>query len=598
MSSTPAGADPISLPRYLPAPAPSWTADTDVVVVGSGIAGLTLALRLAEAGRRVQLVTKGTLRSGSTRWAQGGIAAALDPGDSPSAHLADTLVAGAGVCDEDAVRTLVEDGPAAVAELIARGARLDRTGTGALSLTREGGHHYDRITHAGGDATGAEVSRALTAAVRAVAGDATVDVLEHATALDLCTDDRGVTGLRVHVDGSQRGAGGGPRTGVGTVSARTIVLASGGLGQLFVATTNPPESTADGMAMALRAGAVLRDLEFVQFHPTVLWLGDGARGQQPLVSEAVRGEGAVLVDGAGRRVMVGDDGVLLHPMGDLAPRDVVASAIVARLGATGADHVYLDAREFGAQRWQQRFPTILAACREHGIDPVTDLIPVAPACHYSCGGVATDLHGRTSLPGLYACGEVACTGVHGANRLASNSLLEGLVFARRIADRLAVHDAAADLADWPAPQPAPSTGRVHAEPGRGRLLDPAALPVLRRAMTDGAGVLRDADGLAHAARRLADLAAGAGSRRVPAEPQAWAATNLLDVATALVQAASLRRESRGAHRRRDLPEQDAAWLGHVDCRRGADGVLHTRFRPASAAVAEPALVADLQGVAS
>jgi L-aspartate oxidase len=471
----------VNLPQRLLAPAPGWITETDVVVVGSGIAGLTTALRIAAgpacrgagaAGPRVLVVTKDVLAAGSTRWAQGGIAAALGPDDTPAEHLSDTLVAGVGLCDPDAVRTLVDEGPAAVAELIELGTRFDRTGSGELSLTREGGHHRDRIAHAGGDATGAEIERALVAAVLAAPG---IEVIEHALVLDLLpTAAGGVGAVTLHVMGE------GQRDGVGAVRARAIVLATGGIGQIYAATTNPPVSTGDGVAAALRAGAVIRDLEFVQFHPTVLWLGGSASGQQPLVSEAVRGEGAFLLDGGadgdGVRFMPGQ-----HELADLAPRDVVAKAILRRMRETGAEHVWLDARHFGAEKWRVRFPTILATLTSLGIDPVSQLIPVAPAAHYASGGIATDLHGRTSVAGLYACGEAACTGVHGANRLASNSLLEGLVFGRRIA-----HDITAALQR---PGPLPELGidiraaGVLAAGIRGRL---------QTEMSAGAGVLRDA----------------------------------------------------------------------------------------------------------
>jgi L-aspartate oxidase len=564
-----------TVPARLPAAAPGWTVSTDVVVVGTGIAGLTVALNLHEAGHRVLVVTKDVLNSGSTRWAQGGIAAALDPGDSPGEHLDDTLVAGAGVCDEAAVRLLVTEGPAAVAELVERGTRFDRTGAGELSLTREGGHHRDRIAHAGGDATGAEISRALVAALQAAEG---IEIVEHALALDLELDAAGtVNGLSLHVMGE------GQRDGVGAVQCSSVVLASGGLGQIFASSTNPPESTADGMAMALRAGAVLRDLEFVQFHPTVLWLGAGSRGQQPLVSEAVRGEGAVLVDAEGERVMLG-----VHPMADLAPRDVVSAAIVARMRATGTDHVFLDARGFGEQRWESRFPTILAACRMNGIDPVTQPIPVAPACHYASGGVATDIDGRSSIPGLYACGEVACTGVHGANRLASNSLLEGLVFGRRISRLLAAGDALRDVSSTgTGPAARPGGART----GTGWLMDPEAVPAMRSAMSDGSGVLRRADGMAETTRRLGALQVQSTTSVVVPEVASWEASNLFAVSTALVQGAAIRTESRGSHRRSDFPEQDDAdWVGHLDHVLGTDGAIATTFHQAPLALPGPAVV--------
>src|SRR5215218_8677776 len=394
------------LPERLAAGEPGWATDADVVVVGSGIAGLTAALRLRDRVGKVLVVTKDVLSAGSTRWAQGGIAAALGPGDTPAKHETDTLVAGAGVCDADAVRVLVTEGPEAVRELIALGARFDHSPDGVLSLTREGGHHRDRIAHAGGDATGAEIQRALIAAVEAAPE---IEVVPHALAVDLLLDrpvaeGGGIAGVTLHVMGE------GQRDGVGAVHCRAVVLASGGLGQVFAQTTNPGVSTGDGMAVALRAGAVLRDLEFVQFHPTVMYLGPDSRGQQPLISEAVRGEGAFLVDFEGNRFMQG-----VHELADLAPRDVVAKAITRRMHETGHPHMWLDARHLGKDFWERRFPTILVTARSYGVDPVTELIPVAPACHYASGGVATDTWGRSSLDGLYATGEVACSGVHGAN---------------------------------------------------------------------------------------------------------------------------------------------------------------------------------------
>ncbi len=526
----------LPLRHRLLAPAPGWRTDADVVVVGSGIAGLSTALRARRTtGGRVLLVTKTYLDAGSTRWAQGGIAAALGEGDSPEQHLRDTLVAGVGLCDEAAVRVLVEEGPARVRELVEIGTQFDRTTTGDIALTREGGHHRDRIAHAGGDATGLEIERALIAALHA---DPQIEVVEHALVLDLLrAADGRVCGLTLHVIGT------GQRDGVGAVHARAVVLATGGLGQAYAATTNPSVSTGDGVAVALRAGAEVTDLEFVQFHPTVLWLGDRSRGQQPLVSEAVRGEGAVLRDGDGAAFMQG-----LHELADLAPRDVVAKAIMTRMRETGSDHVWLDAREFGEDRWRVRFPTILASCREHGIDPVNELIPVAPACHYASGGVRTDLDGRTSVPGLYACGEVACTGVHGANRLASNSLLEGMVFGRRIAEALG--------RELPAPvEPAE-------DPRPAGLLDPAVRAEVARTMSAGVGVLRDDRSLRDAVlQQLTELRLKDSS-----EPctEAWEATNLHLVASALAAAALEREETRGSHWRLDFPDRDdERWLVHL-----------------------------------
>ncbi|MEU7023208.1 L-aspartate oxidase [Streptomyces sp. NPDC046203] len=593
----------------LDAPAPGWTVDADVVVVGSGVAGLTAALRCTAAGLRTVVVTKALLDAGSTRWAQGGVAAALGEGDSPEQHLDDTLVAGAGLCDTEAVRAMVTEGPDAVRRLIGTGASFDVAADGTIALTREGGHHRRRIVHAGGDATGAEISRALVEAIRARG----VRTIEHALVLDLLKDADGRTaGVTLHVMGE------GQHDGVGAVHAPAVVLATGGMGQVFSATTNPSVSTGDGVALALRAGAEISDLEFVQFHPTVLFLGVGAEGQQPLVSEAVRGEGAHLVDADGVRFMLGQ-----HELAELAPRDIVAKAITRRMAEKGADHMYLDARHFGAEMWENRFPTILAACRAHGIDPVTEPIPVAPAAHHASGGVRTDLRGRTTVPGLYACGEVACTGVHGANRLASNSLLEGLVFAERIAADLIAHgphtesaaihgtgapeagtrtepeaaiwagtetwaeigtstgatgaDGTAATGPWTVieTRTAPGSTETWAEtvPTTGTAVLPLLAPEVRREMqrimTRGAGVLRSAESLAEAAAALDDLrrgpADGAGEHK-PAVPgvDSWETTNLLCVARVLVAAARTRAETRGCHWREDHPDRDDRdWRRHL-----------------------------------
>ncbi|MYZ06965.1 L-aspartate oxidase [Streptomyces sp. SID2999] len=547
----------------LHAPAPGWSIPADVVVVGSGVAGLTAALRCEAAGLTTVVVTKARLDDGSTRWAQGGIAAALGDGDTPAQHLDDTLVAGAGLCDEDAVRLLVTEGPDAVRRLIDTGARFDTDEAGSIQLTREGGHHRRRIAHAGGDATGAEISRALVDAVRARG----LRTIENALVLDLLTDAEGRTaGVTLHVMGE------GQHDGVGAVHAPAVVLATGGMGQVFSATTNPSVSTGDGVALALRAGAEVSDLEFVQFHPTVLFLGPDAEGQQPLVSEAVRGEGAHLVDADGTRFMVGQ-----HELAELAPRDIVAKGITRRMQELGAAHMYLDGRHFGADMWEHRFPTILAACRAHGIDPVTEPIPVAPAAHYASGGVRTDDRGRTTVPGLYACGEVACTGVHGANRLASNSLLEGLVYAERIAaDITAEHSEKGPHTRVPAPVP------HHGTPAH-PLLAPEDRLAVQRIMTEGAGVLRSAASLERAAQRLAELHARASDtldgEGKTAEPgvDTWEATNLLDVARVLVAAATLREETRGCHWREDHADRDDPhWRRHLVVTLRADRSLAVR----------------------
>ncbi|NUO61820.1 MAG: L-aspartate oxidase [Hamadaea sp.] len=539
------------LPTRLPAPEPGWAESTDVVVIGSGVAGLTTALHLREAGLHVTVVTKVNIDDGSTRWAQGGIAAVLDPFDTPAAHAEDTMVAGVGLCDRAAVDVLVSEGPDRVRELIRWGTQFDRNPDGSLMLTREGGHHANRIVHAGGDATGAEVQRALHTAVHR---DPWIRLVEHALVLDLLRDASGrACGITLHVLGEGR------PDGVGAIHARAVVLATGGMGQIFAATTNPIVSTGDGVALALRAGATVTDLEFVQFHPTALYLRSSGSAQQPLVSEALRGEGAYLVDGDGKRFMVGQ-----HDLAELAPRDIVAKGIHRQLLASGAEHVYLDARH--VERVTERFPTITAYCRTAGIDPAQDLIPVAPAAHYASGGVRTDLHGRTSIPGLYACGEVACTGVHGANRLASNSLLEGLVFSRRIAADIAAEKPGfadpVDAYEVPGGEPPSPEGEATWRAN------------LQTAMSRGAGVLRTAAGLAETQAVLAELATRTPRRGT----DGWELTNLLTVASALVRAASLREETRGCHWREDHPQAEESWRGHLLARL-ADGGVTDEWEP-------------------
>lgn len=542
-----------TLPSTLAAPAATWERDVDVVVLGSGASGLAAALA-ARPHRSVLVLTKDLLDAGSTAWAQGGLAAVLDPADSVDDHVRDTLAAGAGLCDEEAVRTLATDAPEAIRHLVELGAVFDPDETGRVALTMEGGHSHRRIVHAGGDRSGTEVQRTLdTAAVAAG-----VEVLERAFALDLVTGRnhegrRQAAGVRVAMIDEQ-----GATVSVGLVTARAVVLATGGYGQVFASTSNPPAVTGDGLALALRAGLAARDVEFVQFHPSVLWIGSGARGQQALVSEAVRGEGAILFDGLGRRVMAG-----VHPLEDLAPRDVVAAAISRRMaeapGGVG-DHVFLDATHLG-EEFYERFPSITASCRAAGIDPAHERIPVAPAAHYACGGVPADLDGVTEMAGFYAIGEVSCTGVHGANRLASNSVTEGVVAGTRLGRALA--------AELPSPvEVGPDARRSFDAP----LRNPAQRVEMRSVMSSQLGVLRTPSGMEAAIRQLEALAS-TSSYGVTGSRAAWEATNMLTVAAAVATAALSRTESRGCHRRDDHPSPRDAWLTHLDLRMTIDGGL-------------------------
>ncbi|MBM3743190.1 MAG: L-aspartate oxidase [Actinobacteria bacterium] len=515
----------------LRAPLPGWSTSADVVVIGSGVAGLTTALQIRAHNLSVVLITKSYVDEGSTKWAQGGIAAALGPGDSPEQHERDTLVAGAGLCDLPAVKVLVSEGPEAVRKLIARGAVFDKSETGEIALTREGGHLRNRILHAGGDATGAEVSRALLAAV---SRDQGIEVIEHALVLDALKSESGrVCGVTLHVIGE------GSRDGVGQIMARAVVLATGGLGQVYSQTTNPSVSTGDGVALALRAGADVADVEFIQFHPTVLYMGENSRGQQPLISEAVRGEGAFLVNDRGERFMKS-----VHPLADLAPRDIVAKEISRQMSQSGAKHVWLDAKSI--IDFKDRFPTIYASCSQIGIDPIKDLIPVAPASHYASGGIRTDLNGHSSVPGLYAVGETACTGAHGANRLASNSLLEGLVFGARIAE-----DIAKSLVTWEQP--------VASDPIE-VLISPSVRGEMQRTMSRGASVVRTKDSLTKTLETLDRLK---DATTIYANVDAWETTNLYLLATAITRSALERTESRGSHTRDDFPNTSDAWRKRI-----------------------------------
>jgi len=527
----------------------------DVLVLGSGVAGLSAAVRLAGSTPSLGVLTKGILSQSATRWAQGGVAAVLGGDeDSTDLHLADTLAAGAGLCDEEAVRILVDEGPGRVHELITLGVEFDREASGFLALAREGGHSHPRVVHAGGAATGAEVERALVDATYQSAGA----VLEGWFALDLLIEDgrcRGVVALP-------------PQGPVVEVRADHVVLATGGAGQLFAVTTNPAESTGDGVAMALRAGVPTADVEFVQFHPTALHHPAMPR---PLLSEALRGHGAILRDAAGDRFV-----------DELAPRDVVSRAMAATMVDQGVEHLWLDAT--GLERFDQRFPTIAASLSSIGLNPERDWLPIAPAAHHLSGGVVTDLWGATALLGLWAVGEVACTGVHGANRLASNSLLEGMVFGARLAERIeSVHDGpeasgalrvllrgealdgieatsvAAPSRVWPTRPPTADE-------------DPAPVPdvpklrdLLQQTMTGGAGVVRSSQSLATAAAAVDELAEALGDRT--ASVGAGELGNLVQLADALLASARARTESRGAHSRLEFPHTDPAWrrrLVHSD----------------------------------
>lgn len=525
--------EPVRTALPTPVPTPVRTRDdvlsAEVVVVGSGAAGLTVAAELAP--RSVTLVTRSGLGQGSsTSLAQGGIAVALDPGDSPAAHAADTHTVGGGLTDPSSVELLTDEGPRLLRRMLEQGARFERSTEGTLALNREAGHSRRRVVRAGGDAIGAELVRLL---VRIVLTTPTVQAVTEAQARGLVVDHEGcVRGVLV-------------RTAQGQwlcCLGRAVVLATGGIGGLYRYTTNPPESTGDGLGMAARAGARLVDLEFVQFHPTALDVGSHP---MPLLTEALRGEGAKVVDETGNRFLV-------EPHAELAPRDVLARAIW-RHRAAGHD-VLLDLRSIPAL--QQRFATVYAACHRYGLDPASQSLPIAPAAHYHMGGVAVDVRGQSSLPGLWACGEVACTGVHGANRLGSNSLLEALVFGSRLARDLTT-------AELPSPlrKSRPTLAAYSDDLRAGGRPRDETLWELRQLMWDLVGLVRDARGLTHAYHRLWKLAEGAS----PAE-------NDPILAARLITAAALARcESRGAHERADHPGQDQAWQRRLYVTLGAAG---------------------------
>ena len=492
----------------------------DFLVIGAGVAGMRAAIELAAAGQ-VLVVAKDSLRESSSEYAQGGIAVALGDDDEVELHEQDTLVAGDGLCDRAAVHTLVEGGPNAIEQLIDWGAAFDRTG-GELALTREGAHSRNRILHAHGDSTGREIAHTL---YRKAASLPSLTFRSYAATVDLLLDG-GVCGALLW-DGQSHT--------VEAVHARAVLVATGGLGSVFRNTTNPEVATGDGVAMAYRAGAEISDLEFVQFHPTALHVEGAPRF---LISEALRGEGARLINAHGERFME-----RYHPLGELAPRDVVARAIVAEMERTGADSVALDLthREPGFVR--ARFPRIYGTCLRYGIDLERQAVAVAPAAHYAMGGIRTDLDGRTNLPRLYAAGEAACTGVHGANRLASNSLLEGVVFGAR-AGRAMLEWAAANR---------PTSGI--ASESSGSALD---ADEVRALAWDQCGIVRDATGLRDACRRLEDAALP----HPDVSPHPALVANLRQVALLIARSALAREESRGAHFRRDFPHKETAFRKH------------------------------------
>jgi L-aspartate oxidase len=496
---------------------------TRTLVVGSGVAGLHTAWRAAEHGD-VHILTKRTLFDSATAYAQGGIAAALGAGDSPDLHRQDTLAAGGALCDAAAVEVLVAEGPDRVRELAAGGARFDVGEDGRFTLGKEAAHSRKRIVHAQGDQTGAEVARALSARVRATPA---VHVVEHARVLELIVEGGQVYGVRASVEGRPV-----------DIIAEATVLATGGCGQVYRHTTNPQVATGDGFAIAQRAGAKLADMEFVQFHPTAL---DTPENPLQLISEAVRGEGAVLVNSRGQRFMT-----KVHKSAELAPRDVVAREIFREQQRSGK--VFLDARKLGAG-FLTRFPGITALLAARGIDPAQDLIPVTPAAHYMMGGIKTDLRGRTNIERLWACGEVARTGVHGANRLASNSLLEGLVFAERVA---------VDTGTVPrlGTEPEPAEWSVPVLYDRGAAM--VGAEAVRDVMWQYAGIDRSAQGLATAVDELSEIIG-----RLP--PGATEEANLADTAFIIASMALQRQESRGGHFRRDFPKPKKKWTGrHIE----------------------------------
>jgi len=514
---------------------------TDFLVIGSGVAGLRASVELAHAGN-VLVITKDKLTESSTEYAQGGVAVALSDEDEIGFHLKDTLAAGDGLCDEENVRLLVGEGPDRIKELISWGAKFDREGS-RLAFTREAAHSHRRILHAQGDSTGKEIERALLAKVKATDR---ISKYDFSFTVDLIVRDGRVVGALVLREREKK---------LVAVYAKAVILATGGLGQLYQRTTNPTVATGDGMAIAYRAGATLIDMEFVQFHPTSLF---APLAPQFLLSEAMRGEGGLLINTLGERFMPG-----YHPLAELAPRDVVSRAIVSEMTRTGADHVCLDLRGLGAEFLKRRFPRIYSTCLTYDKDITEEPIPVSPAAHYMMGGVRTDGHGATDLPGLFAAGEVACTGVHGANRLASNSLLEGIVFGARAGMSAVEYGAVVRL----------TAGLMSPVEYSGVRLDKPdfakARADLRRVMWSRVGIIRSGSQLDEARATLsgmADIADGSFISRTGLELR-----NMVVAATLVARAATDRKGSVGAHYRVDFPEKGADWRGHIALKRNDDG---------------------------
>lgn len=511
---------------------------TDVLVIGGGAAGLRAALAAAGDSAQVLLVTKAEPNVSNTYQAQGGVAAVLDPADSVESHIADTLTVGAGLCDEAVVRTVVTEGVQRVEELIGWGAQFDSVG-GRLAFGREGGHSAARIIHAHGDATGREIGNTL---IRATRANPSIEWLTHTFILDVITDESGRCRGALAWRGDH---------GLFLIWAASTILATGGAGQLYRESTNPPVATADGHAIAWRAGATLSDMEMVQFHPTTLYIAGASRS---LISEAVRGEGAHLLDRAGHRFMPD-----VHPLAELAPRDIVSRAIWERMAQTNTAYVLLDVRHLGRERFAARFPGIYELLKGFDIDVGTTPIPVRPAAHYMMGGVRVDLAGRTGVPGLFAAGEVSATGLHGATRLASNSLLEGLVFGQRAGqaalENLDVHRPA---------DPIPPLD-VTVEHSTRTMLDlDDVRNSLRSMMGRNLGVEREGDRLAEAVE-IIDFWARYVMDKTFTESAGWELQNMLTVSSLIAGAAATRTESRGAHYRRDFPETDNAhWRCHLD----------------------------------